>query len=205
MPEPPLHPTPAALRHRREHTIERLCEHFARDHLEAEELEDLIDRAHRAVTVAELDNLLVGLPELTAQSSPQMAVARPAAADAHQVVVAIMGGAERKGAWTPSRNLHVVAFMGGSLLDFREARLGPGITTVNVLAVMGGVEIIVPPGLRVESNGIGIMGGFEHAGQRSGASDNGPVLRISGAAIMGGVEIKERPLRREISPGEERR
>jgi hypothetical protein len=194
MADTPLPPTSAALRHRREFTIARLCEHFARDNLEAHELEELIDRAHQAVTIAALDNLLVGLPELEAAKPAQTAmVPAGAAGGQHQVVVAVMGGAERKGAWSPASNLYVVACMGGSLLDFREAQLGPGVTNLMVLAVMGGVEIIVPPGLRVESNGIGIMGGFEHAGQHSSSSSEGPILRISGAAIMGGVEIKEKP------------
>lgn len=200
MADSPLPPTPAALRHRRELTIARLCEHFARDHLEANELEELIDRAHQAQTLAALDNLLEGLPELSPAPAAGTLVARSSPVDQHQVVVAIMGGAERKGVWSPSANLYVVAFMGGSLLDFREAQLGPGVTNVMVLAMMGGVEIVVPPGLRVESNGMGIMGGFEHAGQHAADPGNGPVLRISGVAIMGGVEIKERQPKRAF-PG----
>lgn len=195
-----LPPTPAALRIRREYTIARLCEHFARDHLEAEELEDLIDRAHKAKTLAALDNLLVGLPELSSTSPVASAKTSLTTRDTNQVVVAIMGGVERKGSWTPPENLYVVAVMGGTLLDFREAQLGPGVTTVNVLALMGGVEIVVPPGLRVESHGVGIMGGFGHATRRAEPAEDGPVLRITGAAIMGGVEIKERPTRKEL-PG----
>ena len=184
-------------------TISQLCEHFARDHLEANVLEELIDRAHQAQTLAALDHLLEGLPELHPVPTAGTAVARPAGVvDQHQVVVAIMGGAERKGVWSPPANLYVVAFMGGSLLDFRDAQLGPGVTNVMVLAMMGGVEIVVPPGLRVESNGMGIMGGFEHAGQYAGEPGDGPVLRISGVAIMGGVEIKQRQSKR-ARPGTE--
>ena len=183
-------------------TISQLCEHFARDHLEANELEELIDRAHQAQTLAALDHLLEGLPELRPVPTAGTAVARPAGVDQHQVVVAIMGGAERKGVWSPPANLYVVAFMGGSLLDFRDAQLGPGVTNVMVLAMMGGVEIVVPPGLRVESIGMGIMGGFEHAGQYAGEPGDGPVLRISGVAIMGGVEIKQRQSKRAL-PGTE--
>jgi hypothetical protein len=203
MTDSPLPPTPAALRHRRELTISRLCEHFARDHLEADELEALIDQAHQAQSVAALDNLLAGLPDLAPTGSTETAISRVPAADQHQVVVAVMGGVERKGAWSPPANLYVVALMGGSLLDFREAQLGPGVTNVMVLAMMGGVEIVVPPGLRVESNGIGIMGGFEHAGHQPGSPADGPVLRISGVAIMGGVEIKERLSKRALPPAEE--
>ncbi|HEX6070746.1 MAG TPA: hypothetical protein VFZ18_13010 [Longimicrobiaceae bacterium] len=196
-----LTPTPAALRHRRELTIARLCEHFANDHLEAEELEELIDRAHRADTLAALDHLLAGLPALTPAPTPVAPLQQPPTGAEHQVVIAVMGGADRKGAWAPARNLYVTAVMGGAVLDFRQARIEPGITNLYVLAIMGGVEIVIPPGLRVESNGIGIMGGFEHAGDRGSAGgEAGPVLRISGAAIMGGVEIKERPVK-QLPPG----
>src|SRR5690606_16970948 len=148
---PPLPPTPAALRHKREYTIARLCEHFANDHLETRELEELIDRAHQAHTLAALDNLLAGLPELETAVSPQRSEAPAIPVDRHQVVVAIMGGAERKGSWRPAENIHVVAVMGGAQLDFRQARFGPGVTNLFVYAIMGGVEIFVPPGLHVES------------------------------------------------------
>ena len=189
----PNTPTLAALRHRRELTIARLCEHFARDHLLPEELEELIDRAHQAKSLAALDHLLEGLPELPSeQSHTGTAVVGPVDRDSQAVVVAMMAGVERKGAWTPSETNYVVAVMGGSLLDFREARLPPGDTNIVVFAVMGGVEIIVPPGLRVESNGIGIMGAFEHAGAAGDTAGGGPVLRISGLAMMGAVEIKVR-------------
>lgn len=193
---------PVALRHQRERTIARLCEHFAQDHLEAEELEGLIDRAHRASTVAELDALVSDLPAL--REAPPAATAAPfparvggAAASDQQVIVAIMGGVERKGAWVPARTLYVTAIMGGACLDFREAHLEGGVTEIYVVALMGGVEIVVPPGVHVESNGVGIMGGFEHAGSGKFPVDaHVPVLRITGLALMGGVEIRVR------SPGE---
>lgn len=187
--------TLVALRQRRERTISLLCEHFARDHLEADELEQLIDRAHAAKSLQELDGLLKDLPELS------VAVAVPAEEQAvepgaihrseHQPVIAVMGGVERKGRWTPARQLYSLAFMGGIVLDFRRANLPNGYTDVYTLAWMGGIEIIVPPGLQVVSDGVGIMGGFGHGGNEQETLDlTRPVLRIRGAAIMGGVEIR---------------
>jgi hypothetical protein len=83
--------------------------------------------------------------------------------------------------------------MGGALLDFRDVRMPPGTTEVQVAAVMGGVEVVVPPGLRVACDGIGIMGGFEQIGAESASvPDDAPLLRITGLALMGGVEITER-------------
>jgi hypothetical protein len=187
--------SPAALRRERDVTIDRLCEHFAADHIPADRLERLIDRAHEAKSSDELQALLSDLPAI-----PHPAVA-PAHAQApgrhielHQTVVAIMGGAERKGSWSPARMTRVLSLMGGAVLDFRTVRLPPGVTEVQIFAVMGGAEVIVPPGMLVATEGIGIMGGFDHVA--SGASQevppDAPMLRITGFAFMGGVEITER-------------
>jgi hypothetical protein len=192
--------TPGVLRQRRETAIARLCDHFAQDHIEADELERLIDQAHQATTPAELDSLLAGLPALTAPEArlPAALVDRSGAQE-HQAIVAIMGGAERRGAWVPARNIYVTAVMGGAVLDFRNAQLDPGVTDIYVVALMGGVEIIVPPSVTVESNGIGIMGGFGHGSYaRLPVDPTAPVLRINGVAIMGGVEIRERPHRERL-------
>jgi hypothetical protein len=194
-------PVPAALRVHRDRTIESLCAHFAADHLEAEELEQLIDQAHEARTVAELEGLVSSLPVLardariTAEDSAGRSYSPVPAHDRaeHQAVLALMGGAERKGAWTPARQVYVAAMMGGVDLDFREAHLDPGVTEVYVFALMGGVDIVVPPGVRVDSSGIGLMGGFEHANQGKMPVDTSvPVLRIMGLALMGGVDITVR-------------
>ena len=67
-----------------------------------------------------------------------------------QWIVAVWSGPKRAGPWTPARRTVVTAVQGGAELDFREARLGPGVTEVTALAFMGGVDIIVPPGLQVE-------------------------------------------------------
>ncbi len=75
-------------------------------------------------------------------------------------VVAILGGASRKGSWEPPARLQVLALMGGVELDFREADLLEGETVVEVLAVMGGVNIVVPPDIDVEASGVGFLGGF---------------------------------------------
>jgi hypothetical protein len=83
--------------------------------------------------------------------------------------------------------------MGGICLDFREALLPPGATEVWIFTAMGGAEIIVPPGLAVESDGVAILGGFEHAEQADLQLDpDAPLLRLRGLALMGGVDVKIR-------------
>jgi predicted membrane protein len=74
-------------------------------------------------------------------------------------------------------------------LDFREAEFLDGVTEVVVTAVMGGVNVIAPPGVDVESNGFALMGDFNHVQHRSPHPDS-PLLRIRGFSLMGGVNVK---------------
>ncbi len=104
-----------------------------------------------------------------------------------------MGGGSRAGAWVPARHNWAVGVLGGCELDFREAQLGPGVTEVHGFAIMGGVQVLVPLDVRVECSGIGIMGGFDHKGTVTSTTDpEAPVIRVTGVAIMGGVEVRVR-------------
>jgi hypothetical protein len=87
--------------------------------------------------------------------------------------------------------------MGGAELDFREAPMPPGVTEVRVVAFWGGVDIVVPPDVRIECSGVGILGGFDEAHTAEcTTSPEAPVLRVTGLALMGGVSIAVR------NPGE---
>ena len=72
------------------------------------------------------------------------------------MIVGIMGGGQRSGAWTPAKCNWAVGVMGGCGLDFREVQLGLGVTEIRALAIMGGVQVVVPPD-------VAIMGGVEVA------------------------------------------
>lgn len=191
-------PAPVPLSQTREDVILKLTEHFAVDNLSIEALEERLDRAHQATSLEELRSLVSDLPEVAAGAavtSPRTYVspATGGAVSERQIIVGIMGGAEKKGVWTPARQNYVVALMGGAELDFREARLAPGVTDVIVFAVMGGAELIVPPGVHVDMNGFAFMGGFGQTGYAPPPTDpHAPVLRISGFALMGGVEVNIR-------------
>lgn len=190
---------PVPLEQTRQSVILQLTEHFAADNLSVEALEERLDRAHAAATLDDLRALVSDLPTVRPGATP---VAAPRtyvspATGTHvaerQLIVGIMGGAEKKGVWTPARQTYIVAFMGGAEIDFREARMPPGVTEVYVFAVMGGAEIIVPPGVHVDMSGLALMGGFGQTGYAPPPTDpDAPVLRISGVALMGGVEVSIR-------------
>ena len=194
----------------REAAVERLCAHFARDALTDAELERRLDLAYAARTSAELVSLEADLPAIEgsaapavprshtspapsgseAPSAPPMASGRPAAE--HDLVVSVWGSTERKGAWTPPRRLTALSVMGGTELDFREAEFATREVSVRVVAVMGGVDVIVPPGVRVEWAGIALMGGVSTPERMNPPAADAPVVRISGLVCMGGVDVVER-------------
>jgi len=187
----------------RQQAVDALCEHFANDALSVEEFERRVDRAQKAETLEELRKLLQDLPtgdlpirrdDLSPTHPPRAEATVPASRVKERgLMVAALGGVDRKGRWIPARQNYCVAVMGGLSLDFREALLPPGETEVWIFTLMGGAEILVPPGLTVESDGIAIMGGFEHLEDASVSEDpNAPILRLKGLALMGGVEVKIR-------------
>ena len=193
-------------------TIDVLCESFARDEMDVEEFEQRVELVHRAETLEQLRAILADLPTTTLpvkgdpppraatvpHSQPSLGLApRPTLPleriPRHSVMVGIMGGGGRAGAWIPARHNWVVGVMGGHGLDFREAHFGPGVTEIHLLAIMGGVEILVPPDVRVECSGIGIMGGFDVQQTVTSTTDpEAPVIRVTGLAIMGGAGVSVR-------------
>ena len=74
------------------------------------------------------------------------------------------------------------------------------VTTIKAVAVMGGMEITVPEDAEVEVGAFGVMGGVDHGGEGPGAPE-APRIRITGVAVMGGIEVKRAPARRS-SQGE---
>ena len=195
----------------RQRTIDTLCEAFANDELEVEEFERRVEAAHRAISAEELRRLLSGLPSASVPATVSkkgkqerpLPAARPEPASAPELFqgdvkewslsLGLMGGMSRTGYWTPARKNVVVGVMGGCDIDLRDATIPPGVTEIICVAFWGGVEVIVPPWLQVEVSGLGIMGGFDHNQKtRSNPTPGGPIVRISGLALMGGVGVTVR-------------
>lgn len=196
-------PAPRPSSERWEHVVAELCDHFAAGHIELDELERRLAVADGATSLEELDGLLGDLPELPQSSEslePAPETVPASAVKSRGWALALMGGNRRKGVWTPPRVLHSAALMGGVELDFREARMAPGLTRVTAVAVMGGIDITVPPGLPVQVRGLGIMGAVDQTEWEPGFEEPGrPRLEVNAFALMGGVEVKIRP--RAAEPG----
>lgn len=184
------------LRDVRERAIAQLSDAFAHDRLDLDEFERRLTMVHRAGTVAEVGQAVADLSEapavaelVAARAAPPALVKPPAA----HTVAAILGGVERRGVWALPRRLRAMAILGGMVLDLRDASLPPGVTEIEVLAVMGGVQLLVPPGLSVEVMGSAVLGGFDHVERLAPQVDpDRPVLRVRGLAVLGGVAVETR-------------
>jgi hypothetical protein len=169
---------------------------LAEGRLTPDEHSDRLDAIYAAKTHAELVPLLADLP--APREVKQMTGPGPASVDAGLVhssgrggrIVAIFGGVTRKGPWHADPVMNVLTVFGGAELDFREAVLPGKEVVLNATCVMGGVEIVVPPEMRVVDNGIAILGGREITGNSGeAATPESPVLRIEGACVLGGIEV----------------
>ena len=186
----------------RERAVEVLMEHFSRDVMDLEEFEGLLDAVNRCSTVGELRELLSKLPPVeSSEPATDMIPAQggaPVVVDTgrvrpHGFLISILGATNRSGRWIPARKSFALGVLGGISLDFREALLGSGITDVNLLAVLGGIEIIVPPEMAVEVDGMAVLGGFEyHTDTPLRSNPDLPTLRIRGLAVLGGVNVEVR-------------
>jgi hypothetical protein len=180
----------------REQVIQTLCAHFAHDNLSTQELELRFEHAYKAGTSAELRALVAGLPALPPEAAPLAplyAVApdgRPPTDDKRHLIV--MSNVRKKGQWTPARHNKVICVMGSAKFDLREALILNGETHFELQVLMGEVEFIVPPGLRVEADGFAFMGEFDDAHSGGLSPANAPVIRVTGSVVMGAARIKTR-------------
>ena len=193
---------PANMDAAREQAVEVLTEHFSRNVMDMDEFEGLLDSVNRCSTTSELRELLSKLPPLgSLKSATDLMPALggpPVVVDADRVrprgfLLSVLSGTTRAGRWIPARKSFALGVLGGISLDFREAVLGAGVTDVNVLAVLGVVEIIVPPEMAVEVDGMAVLGGFEYQTNAPPRTDpNPPILRVRGLAVLAGVNVEVR-------------
>ncbi len=182
---PSPEPLPAASRER---VAELLARHFANDDLTEAELEVRLQRVYAATTSRELEAIVADLPALPA---PEVLPTRPGEPTATRVT-ALLSGQEPKLAGVVPRVLKLRARLGYVELDLTKAAFEPGLTTIDVRAFMGYVQIRFPAGVRVESSGRALLGFFSVKG--AGASGTGvpadapSVVRITGRAALGFAE-----------------
>jgi hypothetical protein len=89
---------------------------------------------------------------------------------------------------TSFRGGSIDTWYGGGIIDLRDATLDPAGATLNVRAVFGGAQIVVPESWQVDSRVIGI-GGLGDGRARIERPADAPRLTIDGIAVFGGFGV----------------
>src|SRR5688500_5327824 len=101
-----------------------------------------------------------------------------------------MGGSNLRGRWLAGRKLASIAIMGGGCIDLRNAVLTEGELRITVFALMGGVDVVVPPGIDVELSGFALMGGNDSQVPHQDLPPGARRVHVRAISIMGGSTIK---------------
>ena len=88
----------------------------------------------------------------------------------------------------PSK-INVITVFGGANIDLSQAIFTSKTVTLKVFCMFGGNNINVPEGVRVSTSTISIFGGVNN--KISSAADyDGPIIRVEGLVLFGGIDIK---------------
>jgi hypothetical protein len=103
---------------------------------------------------------------------------------------AIFAGNELKPTSTPFTGADLAAIMGGVVLDLTGTQMEGDTATVDVLSVMGGIEIFVPRDWNVTTKVMSFMGACVDK-RRPATMPATKTLIVRGATFLGGIEIKD--------------
>jgi uncharacterized protein DUF1707 len=164
----------------------RLQAAFAEGRIDDIEFDHRMRAALTARTRADLAQLLTDLPADGLVAPPAPAVSQPG-----RFAVTFKSSLRRAGRWRVPEHLTTVVYKGDGVLDLRAAELTAPVTTISAVAYKSRIDILVPPGVRVETGGLGVSTGG--AGADGPLSANAPVLHVRGYSYKGTVEVTGRP------------
>lgn len=200
-------PHPVSLEREREKVIEVLSQHFAYDNLTLDELERRMALVYQASSIQSLRELVRDLPsmgEASASVSRAPAGVPQAFLPERGRIVSVMAQTRRKGVWQPPRQLDVWSIMSETYLDLTQAQLGPGVTEIELRALMTSVKIIVPPGVRVVCQPNAIMAEVsDETVDPPPVGSGAPVVRITGPVIMAELKVVVRTRERMLGAGDD--
>lgn len=194
---------PVSLEREREKAIELLSQHFAHDNLSLDELERRMALVYRAASVPALRDLTGDLPPTEARSPARAPAPVPVAFLPDEGrIVSIMAQTKRKGVWQPPRQLDLWCVMSETQLDLTQAQLSPGVTEIEIRALMASVKIIVAPGVRVVFQPSAFMAEVsDETTDPPPVGSGAPVIRVTGVVVMAELKVVMRARERRLDAG----
>jgi len=111
-------------------------------------------------------------------------------------LVSILGGSDLRGQWEVPKTIRVFTFLGGTDIDFTDARFSSSKVRVQLINILGGTDIHVPEGVNVVSKAFCILGGVDNKAP-SIASRQAPTIVVEGFVLLGGLDISIRTSMKE--------
>ncbi|WP_433181991.1 DUF1707 SHOCT-like domain-containing protein [Actinoallomurus sp. CA-150999] len=187
----PDRPSMRASDQERDETVQRLQVAFAEGRLTDGEFDERMRGALAARTHADLATLLTDLPAATAPVVPRSS-APVAGPKPGRYAVAYKNGVRHAGRWRVPGKFRALVYKGSGVLDLRAAELTEPVTTILAVAYKSDIQVIVPPGIRVEVNGFGVTRDEDWVGDLAA---DAPIVHIRAFAYKGLVETRTMPKR----------
>jgi len=174
----------------RDAVARRLQEAFAEGRLDDDEFDQRMRTALTARLSGELEVLTQDLPA----SSPATRPVSPSASAAKPTLIAYKSSVRRGGRWRVPERLSAIVYKGSGWIDLRAAELTSPVTTLRAIAYKSRIDVLVPIGVRVELNGLGVSKGWSAAEQLEGMLPaDAPVLHVRGIGYKGTIEVSSKP------------
>jgi len=164
----------------RDQSLHELQNAFVTGRINEAELEKRTSKILEARTHNDLQNILIDIVP------PQPIISLSLSKTSN---FAIFSGVERKGPILLPQNFKVTAVFGGYHLDLSEAKFCAPVSTINLVAILGGIEVIVPESVNVYLHPSPILGGISSKLIHESSSMPKFTLHIRALAIFGGIEV----------------
>jgi Domain of unknown function (DUF1707) len=164
----------------RDRAVASLADHLLAGRLSLEEFTDRIESAYGAKVGDELEALQRDLPS---QPAPHGWPHKPT-----RLTAAFLGHVVRRGHLTLRRWTVVCSFLSGVDLDLRQVEIEGTTATVNVIALLGKVDVLVPATLSVDVGGISMVGHRRHWGPVP-AKAEAASIRVRVIGLFGSIDV----------------
>lgn len=188
----------------REETIDQLILNYGHGKLSLPAFERRLDQTLEAKSHEQLMSLTADLDSFSDASykdkkqsefGPQLDTT-PEPDNAHDFMIHIFGGSNRRGTWTVARNIWMINVFGGAELDFSRARFSARETRIRMLCLFGGATIYVPENVHVVSRAMCLFGGIDNRSEYIDIA-TAPRLVIEGLLLFGGARVSVKKTLRE--------
>ena len=163
--------------------IDELRRQTGEGRLELDEFADRVELVLDARRQSEIDEVMRDLPVQRVETVDSGTA---------KTVFGVLSGARQRGMWQVPDKVTAFALWGSVQLDFRAALLRSPVVRVDAVAIMGSVDIILPPGIPVEVDGGVVMGGLDDKRRSEEPIPGAPVIHIVVSGLWGGVTIRSK-------------